>query len=317
MTKPATGIGQSQRTIGSSCQTATRNTASETPQKASTCATESAPDGSSRVAVRGLRASIDRSISRLSAMASERAPTIASVIQPSWAADGTASSASSAPTYANGSAKTVCSILTSRAKRTGSGEAAAVMAIAAILRLVVRCARAGEERKRVLERRTQHHVAVPAPARGTRQVDDEGGSAHPGGATGEQAVRRLRDRVGAQCLGDPRRDAVDDVECGFGCDVARPEPGAAGGQHERRPVGQLGYGLRNQVALVWNDAALDLVAVLRDQALELVSAAVLALARRDAVRDGQHGGPHTGSLVFSRRRTPSTTISLSIALAMS
>ena len=32
MTKPATGIGQSQRVIGASCQTATRKTASETAQ---------------------------------------------------------------------------------------------------------------------------------------------------------------------------------------------------------------------------------------------------------------------------------------------
>ena len=98
MTKPATGIGQSQRTIGSSCQTATRNTTSETAQNTSTCATESAPDGSSRDAVRGLRASIERSMSRLSAIASERAPTIATVIQSSCDADGTASRASSAPT---------------------------------------------------------------------------------------------------------------------------------------------------------------------------------------------------------------------------
>ena len=44
-------------------------------------ATESWPLGSSRPAVRGLRASIPASIRRLSAIASDRAPTIASVIQ--------------------------------------------------------------------------------------------------------------------------------------------------------------------------------------------------------------------------------------------
>ena len=40
-----------------------------------------APDGSSRVAVRGFAASIPASISRFSAIASERAPAIATVIQ--------------------------------------------------------------------------------------------------------------------------------------------------------------------------------------------------------------------------------------------
>src|SRR5436190_1778170 len=59
------------------------------------------------------------SIRRFSPIASERAPTIASVIQSrSWAL-GTALTARKAPTYANGSAKTVCSNLTSRAKRAG------------------------------------------------------------------------------------------------------------------------------------------------------------------------------------------------------
>ncbi len=81
MTKPMTGIGQSQRTIGSSCQTAARKSASDARQKTTTWAIESWPLGISRPAVRGLRASIPASIRRLSAIASERAPTIASVIQ--------------------------------------------------------------------------------------------------------------------------------------------------------------------------------------------------------------------------------------------
>ncbi len=61
------------------------------------------------------------SISRFSAIASERAPTIASVIHTSACAEGVPPTARNAPTYANGSAKTVCSIFTSRAKRAGSG----------------------------------------------------------------------------------------------------------------------------------------------------------------------------------------------------
>ena len=54
------------------------------------------------------------SISRFSAIASDRAPTIASVIQSRSCADGMPSTARNAPTYANGSAKIVCSNLTSR-----------------------------------------------------------------------------------------------------------------------------------------------------------------------------------------------------------
>ena len=49
----------------------------------------------------------------------DRAPTIAAVSQTRSCADGIPSTASSAPMYANGSAKTVCSILTSDAKRRG------------------------------------------------------------------------------------------------------------------------------------------------------------------------------------------------------
>ena len=74
----------------------------------------SAPDGSSRPAVRGFAASIRASISRFNAIASDRAPIIATVIQIRSCADGTPPTARNAPTYANGSAKIVCSNLTSR-----------------------------------------------------------------------------------------------------------------------------------------------------------------------------------------------------------
>ena len=93
-----TGIGQSQRTIGSSCQTATRKSASDATQKTTTWAIESWPLGISRPAVRGLRASIPASIRRLSAIASERAPTIASVIQSRSCALGVPFTARNAPT---------------------------------------------------------------------------------------------------------------------------------------------------------------------------------------------------------------------------
>jgi hypothetical protein len=82
--------------------------------------------------------------------------------------------------------------------------------------------------------------------------------------------------------------------------------------------GKLAHGLGDRGTLVRDDAALDLVALLREQLLEDVAAPVLALPGGDTVRDGQDGGlQETTSFVFSSRRTSSTTISLSIAFAMS
>jgi len=81
MTIGTTTNGHSQCVIGSSCQTATRKRASETSANTTTCARLSSPAGSSRDAVRGLRASIAASIRRFAAIANERAPAIATVIQ--------------------------------------------------------------------------------------------------------------------------------------------------------------------------------------------------------------------------------------------
>ena len=96
---------------------ANRNTTSEATQKPITCARDSSPAGISRAAVRGLRASMPASIRRFSAIARLRAPTIASVTQPSVAAAGTSATDRIAPTNANGSANTVCSNLTSDTNR--------------------------------------------------------------------------------------------------------------------------------------------------------------------------------------------------------
>jgi hypothetical protein len=72
--------------------------------KATTSPRPIVPLGSSRPAVRGLRASIPASINRLSAMAALRAATMATVIQASVGQGGMRSSARTAPAYANGSA---------------------------------------------------------------------------------------------------------------------------------------------------------------------------------------------------------------------
>src|SRR5439155_13504567 len=141
------------------------------------------------------------SISRFSPIASERAPAIATVIHARSCALGAPSTARSAPTYANGSAKSVCSILTSDAKRRGMTAAALVMPAPAAAkpplpfssaapsslrrsRLPVRCRFLDEELQRVLERRPQDCKAVAATTGRTGQVDDQRLVDHAGDAAG-------------------------------------------------------------------------------------------------------------------------------------
>src|SRR5437763_1987975 len=64
-----------------------------------------------RTFVRGLRASYSRSAIRLKAIAVERAPTIATIIQTICHAVGIPRAANTEPRNANGSANSVCSIL--------------------------------------------------------------------------------------------------------------------------------------------------------------------------------------------------------------
>jgi hypothetical protein len=67
-------------------------------QNATTLPIESSPDGISRPAVRGLRASMPASMRRFSAIASDRAPIIATVIHHRSCAEGTPPTARNAPT---------------------------------------------------------------------------------------------------------------------------------------------------------------------------------------------------------------------------
>src|SRR5580704_5152405 len=76
----------------------------------------SKPAGRWRACVRGLRASISASRTRLNAMATERAATMASTIQPifnhkSCAVNASSRQANKAPVKANGNAKMECSNL--------------------------------------------------------------------------------------------------------------------------------------------------------------------------------------------------------------
>ena len=80
---PASGTrasGARARQSGFSSAAATRNTPSATAAPIHAVFTLTAPVTSSRLAVRGLRASMPRSMTRLAAIAKVRAPTIATVM---------------------------------------------------------------------------------------------------------------------------------------------------------------------------------------------------------------------------------------------
>src|SRR2546430_11233684 len=73
--------------------------------------TRSSPRGRGRVAVRGLAASIQRSTTRLVAIAQVRAPIVAAVTKPTVRQPGPPPAARTIAMYANGRANTVCSNL--------------------------------------------------------------------------------------------------------------------------------------------------------------------------------------------------------------
>ena len=79
---------------------------------------------------------------------------------------------------------------------------------------------------------------------------------------------------------------------------------------EVRPIPTFG-------GVVRDDTTLHLEAVLSQQLVEGVPASILPLASVNSVGDGEHGGLHAGSFVFSTSVSPVISISLSIAFAMS
>src|ERR1051325_4582071 len=109
MQPSATGERSSVRRF--SIAAARRNKAAETIVNAQTNPTDNKPAGNARDAVRGFFASKLRSAMRLNAIAADRAPTIATMIQRTCQGVGRPLAASTAPRNANGNANSVCSIL--------------------------------------------------------------------------------------------------------------------------------------------------------------------------------------------------------------
>src|ERR1041384_1287318 len=107
----ASATGASRSVSRFNIAAATKKSVAAVNVKAQTNFLESRPAGSARMRVRGLAASNVSSARRVKAIAVERAPTIATVIQSSCHAVGTPCAASTAPKKAKGSAKSVCSIL--------------------------------------------------------------------------------------------------------------------------------------------------------------------------------------------------------------
>src|SRR5262249_22921120 len=245
--------------------------------------------------VRGLRASMAASISLFSPIASERAPAMASVIQRTSCADGIFCWHNSAPTYANGSAKTVCSTFTSEAKRLGYETAAAAVMVCAprsaperdtasgVSCLPVSGLLAREQLERMSQGRPQDREAVPAAPRRTGQVDDQRPVPDARDASREQSVRGLRDRIGADCFGDPRRGPFEHLSRRLGSHVARAEAGAACRQDENGVLRELHDRVGDRLAVVRDDAPLDVEAISDEQLDQSVATTVFTLAGGDAV----------------------------------
>src|SRR6266404_1441949 len=105
----ATGASSSVKRL--SIAAANKKSAAAKIVKTRTKPTDNAPAGIARIFVLGFRASYSLSARRLKAMAVDRAPTIARVIQRICIAVGRPWAASTAPRKAKGSANSVCSIL--------------------------------------------------------------------------------------------------------------------------------------------------------------------------------------------------------------
>jgi hypothetical protein len=127
-------------------------------------------------------------------------------------------------------------------------------------------------------------------------------------------VRCLRGRVRAQGLGDPRRLALQHGARGLRGHVARAETGAAGGEDDRCPAGELFDRCCDLLGLVRDHPPLDVVPVAAQQLVEQVAARVFDDAARHTVGDREDGGFH--SLTFSSSST-AKLIPLSTAFAMS
>src|SRR6266568_9577943 len=184
-------------------------------------------------------------------------------------------------------------------------------------RLLVFGTPAGDQVDRMRQRRLDQLEAVAAAARRSREIHDQGAPAHACETATEQPVRCLAESVCAESLGDPRNVPIDDRLGRLRREITRRDARAAGRQDHARIRGQCPQRRCDLRPLIGNDAMLDLVLLALEQLHEESTAFVVALPGRNAVRDREDGGLHTGSFVFSTSVTSVTAMPLSIAFAMS
>src|SRR4051794_8938366 len=90
----------------------------------------------------------------------------------------------------------------------------------------------GEQLQRMWQRGPEHRVPVSTGTRRACEIDDERPADRAGGAPGEQAMRRLPERVRAERLRNPWSLTIEDRPRRLRCHVARRESGTTGREHE-------------------------------------------------------------------------------------
>ena len=193
---------------------------------------------------------------------------MATVIQSRSCALGTPLTASNAPTYAKGRAKTVCSTLTSEAKSFGYAKQALPSRLLVLGRLV------DQEVERVRQGRPDDGEAVAAAAGRAGEVDDERAAEIPATARDSSPCGVFATESARSASGMPGTAASDDVERSPRASRrAGPPPFPPSSDHEPGARREVPDRLGDERALVRDDATRDLVSLRGEELGEQVAAA--------------------------------------------
>src|SRR5271169_23199 len=152
----------------------------------------------------------------------------------------------------------------------------------------------------------QHGHPVADTAAGAGQVHDQGTARHPGHATGQNGGRHSgRGPGGAQRLGDPRDLPLHHPLGHLRGEVARGEPGPAGGDDDVVARGQRVAQRRlDRLAIRDDQRAVDRAARRAQRLGEHGAGLVRVHARRRPVRHRDRERPDHGSVLSGRRHGP-------------
>ena len=134
------------------------------------------------------------------------------------------------------------------------------------------------------------------------QVDDERLAADTGSGAGEHGVRGDAQALEQHGHGERRHGAVNDRVGGFGRDVARRQPGAAGGEDQIKAfvVGPGDQGGRNLLPVVGNDLVLGHLGAgdtVEHQIVDGGAADIGSFAAGAAITTGQDADGDAGALL--------------------